>query len=187
MNLPDLKHELDDIVADEEKQRGFRINDDGAASWAMRKLAEINDQLLSNEQIHKQETERLNLWLTEVNKPLESKTLFFKSILEDYARRERNEKDRKTISLPHGKVSTRPASDKWETDTATLLAFLKTNELTDLIKVKEEPSMTAVKNAFTVTPDGQVLTAEGEIVPGVKIIQTDISVSINTSTKEEAE
>ena len=183
ISLPDLPHELDNVLETEERREAFRVNDDSSASWAMRKLAEINAQLDANNAMHEREIERLHQWLEQVNTPLNRDALYFRSLLEDYARRERMEKDRKTINLPHGKVSTRPATDKWEVDTEHLLAFLNQNDLKDLIKVKEEPSLTAMKQYLTVTDDLKVLTPNGEVVPHIRIQRGDISVSVNPTNQ----
>ena len=183
MTIPELKHELDDVLTDDEKRERFRIEDDGSATWAMRKLAEIVTTQKETEFLLKSEQERLNHWFESVMKPLRDKATFFESILGDYAVRERFANDRKTITLPHGKISTRPASDKWDIDNDTLMAFLKSSDYKELIKVKEELSLSALKSAFSVTKDGIVVTPEGELVQGITIRPTDISVSINPTTE----
>ena len=183
INPPELKHELDDVLNDEEKRERFRIEDDGSATWAMRKLAEIATVQKETEFLLKSEQERLKHWFETVMKPLRDKATFFESILGDYAVRERFAKDRKTITLPHGKISTRPAIAKWDIDNDTLMAFLKSSDYKELIKVKEEISLSALTRAFSVTADGKVLTPEGELVQGITIRPSDISVSINPTTE----
>lgn len=178
---PEIEHELDSL--NDEEREAFRIHDDSSASWAMRRLAELQAKVDSNGALHEQEIERLHRWLEEVNAPLNRSISYFRSLLEDYGRRERIENNRKTIVLPHGKVATRPATDKWEFDSENLLTFLKENNLLDLIRTKQEPSLSAMKEHLTVTSDMTVLTPDGEIVPHIRIQRTDFTVSVNP-TKE---
>lgn len=184
-DLPDLEHELDPILEDEQQREAFRITDDSGATWAMRRLAQLERQAETYNQIHEREIERIEQWLSQVKAPLERNASYFRSLLADYARRERLENNRKTITLPHGKVATRPATDKWEIDAEQLLAFLKDSELTDLIKVKEEPSLSALKQYLTVTDDLKVLTPAGEIVPHIRIQRGDLSVSVSVNPTSE--
>ena len=176
MNIPEIKHPLDDIT-EEAKQR-FRVEDDGAAAWAMRKLRTIRSKQAENAQLYADELARLNLWLDEVNKPLDNDANYFESLLNDYAIRCRDNSDdgRKSLNLPTGKVTTRLGGPRWEVDSEPFLAWAKTNQ-PDLIRIKEEPNIQALKE-FTVKDD-VAITSDGEVIPGVRISYPEVSVTIS--------
>lgn len=175
---PELPHELDAIVDDEQKREHFRIEDDATATWAMRKLATIRSKQKENGDIAQTECERILEWAESVNKPLDTNASFFENLLMDYGRRQRVEADRKTISLPHGKIATRAGTDKWHVTAELLLPWLREN-FPELIKVKEEPSLSALKEAFAErVNDGRIVTEEGEVLPGVTVENINMTVSV---------
>jgi phage host-nuclease inhibitor protein Gam len=173
--------ELDELLSAPEQRDHFRIEDDSAASWAMRKLATIRTKQKENIAIADAEIERLTEWVESVNHPLERDASYFENLLADYGRRQRIESDRKSVVLPYGEIKTRAGSAKWHINAEIIMAWLKENGFTNLIKVKEEPSLTALKETF-LTNDGRVLTPEGEVVPGVTVENVDMTISINPST-----
>lgn len=176
MSITELPDERDAILETEERER-FRINDDSAAIWAMRKLAEVQKAKAENEKLATAEKHRIDYWLEEVQRPLERNAVYFANLLTDYAIRQREESDRKSIVLPHGKISTRNGADKWVTDNDTVLEWLRANNKTDLIRTKEEPALAALKAEFVV--DGEkVITRDGEVVPGIVVHGSNITVSI---------
>jgi phage host-nuclease inhibitor protein Gam len=99
--------------------------------------------------------------------------------LTDYARRERATSGRKTIDLPHGKIKSRAAQPKYLfTDPAAFIAWAKETGHPDLVRVKEEPDLTAVKAVLQVPQmdEGResaaafiVDPASGEVAPGVEV------------------
>jgi hypothetical protein len=176
---PEIPHELDAVLEDENKRVAFRIEDDSMATWAMRKLAAIRAKQKETEDIAEVEIQRVRDWVETVNRPLETNASFFEAILKDYGLRQRHEADRKSINLPHGKVATRAGSDKWNINGEILLPWLRDN-FPELIKVKEEPSLSALKDAFAErVKDGRVITDEGEVLPGVTVDNVAFTVSVS--------
>ena len=85
----------------------FRINDDAAAEWAMRKLRTLKTTMAEKRQFAKDRKEAIDRWLTVITNPLESSIAFFEKLLEDYARRVREaDPKRKSVVLPSGSVGT---------------------------------------------------------------------------------
>lgn len=182
--FPEVAHPLDDL-RDEARER-FTIQDDSAASWAMRKLRAIRSKQAENKQMAVDEHARIDLWLDEVNDPLDRDAKYFEAILTDYAIRVRENPDdgRKSISLPTGKVATRQGSPKYTVDAEMFLPWARENA-PHLIRVKEEPSLSAIKeyvvaadDAPVATSDGVAITSDGEIVPGVHVSSSDVAVTV---------
>jgi hypothetical protein len=176
---PELPSELDAHIETDEQRERFKLDDDKMATWAMRKLATIRAKQRENINIADDEVQRVTEWVESVNKPLERDASFFENLLADYGRRQRVEHDRKSISLPHGEIKTRAGSDKWLINTALTLEWLRANGHSDLIKVKEEPSLTAMKEAF-ITDGERALTQDGEVVPGIAVQHSEFTVSVST-------
>lgn len=173
--------ELDAVVNDDELREQFRIYTDATATWAMKRLATIRAKQKENIAIADAEIQRITDWIESVNNPLEANALYFEGILADYGRRQRQEADRKSISLIHGKIATRAGNPKWHINAEMLMPWLRENA-PDLIKVKEEPSLSGLKEAFAEQVyDGRVVTVAGEPVPGVTVEQIDMTVSVTVN------
>lgn len=177
----DTPHELDAVVNDEEQRERFRIYTDATATWAMKRLAAIRAKQRENIAIADAEMQRITDWIDAVNNPLGADASYFESLLADYGRRQRQEEDRKSINLIHGKIATRAGNPKWHINAEMLMPWLRANA-PDLIKVKEEPSLTAIKETFAEQVyDGRVVTVAGEPVPGVTVEQIDMTVSVTVN------
>jgi phage host-nuclease inhibitor protein Gam len=92
----------------------WRIADDGAAEWAMRHVAEIDQELEELATRAKGWTERIQGWFDKAARRLKVRRAYFDGHLTDYARRERDRTDgkRKTIELPSGKVRSTSSKPK---------------------------------------------------------------------------
>lgn len=166
---------LDEI----ERPEHFQIDDDGAAAWAMRKLRRLRQQQASNVALAEEQIQKISDWLSKANRSSEDSMVYFENILSDYAIRQRLDHDRKTIDLPEGKISTRTGTKKFSVDPGAFLPWARENA-PDLIRVKEEPSMTEMKARLQIDDDGEVFEpTTGEFVPGVMAVETGISVSIS--------
>lgn len=184
MSLPlSLDDALDDFKT-EEVREAFVIDDDQKAAWAMRKLRSHRMKQKINEEIAAAEIARVNAWLESVNKTIENDAAYFLAHLSGYGHRVRLNPDdsRKSVVLPHGKISTRQSSRKWSVDADTFLDWARTNA-PELIRVKEEPALTKIKEAYAelVVQNASVLeviTKDGEIVPGLTIEEGSLSVSV---------
>jgi hypothetical protein len=185
MSLPlSLDDALDDFKT-EEVREAFVIDDDQKAAWAMRKLRSLRAKQKVNEEIAAEEIARVNAWLESVNKTIENDAEYFVAHLSGYGHRVRLNPDdsRKSVMLPHGKISTRQSSRKWSVDSDIFLAWARASA-PDLIRVKEEPALTKIKEAYAdlVVQNASVLeviTKDGEIVPGLTIEEGNLSISVD--------
>ncbi|QGJ88153.1 host nuclease inhibitor [Arthrobacter phage Edmundo] len=158
-----------DFDAQMEGEAEVTISGDPDAALAMRKLASLHKQKAANDSIAESEVNRVAAWLADVQRPIQNKIAFLEDKLAGFALHERTAHDRKTISLPHGKIATRPIQDEWTVeDRDAFIKWAKESGIADLVKVKEDPALTVIKNALQGNDDGTVITVEGEPVPGVK-------------------
>lgn len=174
-----IPHPLDEMLQVEETSAPFRVNDDGAAEWAITRLQEIRAEQREKERFAQNEQDRIAAWLAEELKPLEGKAAYFVNLLEDYARRQREDNDRKTVSLPHGKVSTRFTQPKFNINDDLFLPWAALNA-PHLIRVKQEPSVTAMREHLLIDGNKVVEPQTGQIVEGVVATAPELSITIKT-------
>ena len=181
MNEPTLEEHLADNVDDTPEH--YEILDDGAAAWAMRKLQRLRRQQATNAAIAAAEIEKIEAWLSDVNRSLDMNATYFEAILGHYALRCRQNPDdgRKSISLPAGKIATRIPSAHWHIDPAEFVPWAEAHR-PDLLRVKVDPSLSEIKRALAAVvdaPTSDVVDPDsGEIVPGVRISSGDISATV---------
>jgi hypothetical protein len=100
------------VAREDERSDRWRIENDGAAEWALRKYAAADDEIaqakLRAEVWHRQ----IEDWLAErIARPAATRA-FFAELLGDYALRVREETGRATLTLPSGAVPTRDEKPK---------------------------------------------------------------------------
>lgn len=177
----DALDEVDEQYKSEHER--FTINDDSAAAWAMRRLRALRQRQATNTGLAEAETSRIAAWLESVNRPLDDRARYFEDILTDYAQRCRAVEDRKTISLPAGKITTRLGSPKWNVDPETFVPWAL-EHAPDLVRVTTAPALAVIKDTLgeSVKQHGKPVTDDGEVVPGVDV-DTDVPVSVTIAVE----
>lgn len=165
-------------TSETEVKENWKITSDSEATWAMRKLSVVMNQINTNESIAKKEKERIDAWLEESNKSLNTKGQFFIDHLTAYAHEQREKFDRKTISTPYGKVTSRQLKEKFEIDKEKFIAWSLDNfDNSYLLRIKHEPDMEMIKKDLKV--EGNVaVTSDGEVVPGVIVKPSEVSYKV---------
>ena len=156
----------------------FKIEDDGGAEWALRRLAKLEERARGVKLLAEEEREKLKMWEESELHRLESDGEHLRDLLREYHTRLLLEDDRRrTVRLPHGTMAIRKLPDKWEIDPDAFLIWAKANAPA-LVKVVELPKLAEAKQALKPLSDlsaqvpGSVTAAvseDGEIVPGVVI------------------
>ena len=162
-----------------EDQESFRIQDDQQAAWAMRKRAHYRSKMAENSDIAELEINRITEWLNRVNESIDKNAQYFEALLIDYARRQRQTEDRKTIDTPYGRVRSRALQVKYQVTDAEGFVTWAQQHRPELLSVKISPDMKALKDAVTPedTPTmGRVAVTEGgEVIPGVTFEPGNVS------------
>jgi phage host-nuclease inhibitor protein Gam len=172
--MSDIQPVDDFEIIEEPTREAFVISDDSKADWAMRKLASLRRKQADNKAIFDKELQRVTEWLEKVNTDLERDAEWFESNLKPYALTERSN-GRKSLVLPHGTVKTTAGRPKIEIQNEVeFLAWAEKSE-PELIRVKKEIDK-KVLNAL-LTDSGDVISTQGEIVPSVRVIPAETSVS----------
>lgn len=174
-----IPHVLDDHLVTEEKQAAFRVTDDGAAAWAMERLAEIRAEARIKEALSREQMDRITMWLEGEIKPLTARAAYFESLLADYARKQREEKDRKTITLPHGKVATRFTQPKFNINDEIFVPWAA-EHAPHLLRTKVEPSVSAMREHLVIQGNALIDPNLGVRVEGAVATAPELSTTIKT-------
>lgn len=163
-----------EVENQESVQEAFVVDSDSKADWAMRKLRSIRKKQAENKAIFDAEIKRLAEWLDLVNTALERDALWFESNLTPYALLQRSE-GRKSIVLPHGTIKTTAGRAKIELENEDEFKAWAEKNLPEVLRHKIEIDKKEL-NAL-LTEDNQVISTQGEIIPLVKVVPAQTSVS----------
>ena len=145
----------------------FSVTDDESAEWCLKKIREAQTDVKKWEAHYAAQLEKVK---TEAEKEI----AYFSGLLEEYFDTvpHKATKTQQSYSLPGGKLVRKQQQPKFETDDEKLVPWLEENFMSQLVKVKKSADWAALKKVVSVTPDGEhVATDEGEIIPGVTVIQ----------------
>ncbi len=151
-----------------EEREGFKIENLEGATWAFRKLRAIENKEAEIKVIAEEEINRVNAWKEKELEQYAKDKEYFSYLLEEFYRAEKAKDKKFKLSTPYGKVTARKSSKWFYDDEKGLLDYLKENG-SCCIRVKEEVDKTELKKTFK---DG-VNTETGEIIPGVRIEETE--------------
>ena len=160
----------------QEKER-FEVTDLASAEWCMEKLAEkAAERQQVEEQYHKMIDRYNKWWQTNIDK-LDSDEAYFRKLLRSWVADQLAGSKKKSISLPSGRVGFRAGSkefmlngDRVTSTNPSLLEFVKGAD-SSFIETKESVKWGEYKKTLKVADDGQVVTADGEIVPDMVVEQ----------------
>jgi len=159
----------------EEEKAYFKIENLESASWAFKKLQELNKQFDTNNIFANKELNKILEWQKKENETIESSKLYFEGLLQEYYRGLKADNPKAKISTPWGRVSSRKQPDKWTYNELDTIAWLKANQRNSLIRIKEELDKTEFKKLYSKGVDLET----GEQIPGIKIEQQEEKIVIS--------
>ena len=166
---------VDDFeIIEEPAREPFIVDDDSKADWAMRKLASIRRKQADNKAIFDKEIQRVTEWLEKVNTALERDAEWFEANLKPYALLQRSE-GRKSVVLPHGTIKTTAGRVKFDIENEEQFIAWAETSAPELVRIKKEIDKKAL-GALNQSED-KVISTQGEIVPSVKVVPAEVSVS----------
>lgn len=169
-------HEFE--IGEEPQKESFRILDDAGATWAMRKLYALQQQIEENQSIADAETMRITEWLQSVNQKIASDAEYFIKILEDYHHRQRESEGRKTIKLPHGTLNSRASTAKVKVVDPELFVKWAKDVDENLIRIKKEPNQAEINKLLTIDGDKVISQSTGELAEGVIVTPESVKYSV---------
>lgn len=169
---------MSEILKEEKPVREpFVVDNDMKAEWCLNKIRHIRadqkkekDELARQMQFYKDQMDM-------IDKEADEDAAFFEGILHSYFASRvddgfaKSTKTQTAYKLPSGKLILKKQSPEFVRKDDELLAWLKKNS-PEFVKVEESPNWGDLKKTVTVVGDG-IATADGEVIPGVKVIPKD--------------
>lgn len=149
---------------------GFKVDNEKKASWALRKINQLQKEIEANNEMADEEIHKVEQWRTKQNKQAIDSIEHLTSLLNGYAITQKEQDPKFTSSsTPNGRYGFRKQQPEWIYDEETLLEHLDKEGKKELIRVKREVNKSEVKKKYEVTGENVVDPSTGEIVKGIKI------------------
>ena len=155
----------------------FTVDNDMKAEWVLAKIRGIRaeqkkekDELTRQMQFYKDQMDM-------VDKQADADVAWFESMLAPYfADRMENgftksSKTQISYKLPSGKIVLKHQEPKFDRQDDELVKWLKANR-PEMVKVEESPKWSELKKTVKIVGD-TITTADGEIIPGVKVTERE--------------
>ena len=146
---------------------GFVIDTDAKAQWAVDKIREARADRDTWVKWYKDQIEKIEAQ-TDFN------TMNLERMLAEYFATVPHKKTKAQESYPlkGGKLILKTQNPEYKRDDKTVIDWLKQNNMTNFVKVKEELDWAGLKGSTAVL-DGNLVTEDGEIVPGVEVVERE--------------
>jgi len=170
--MNELQSSLNQYLEEQEQteRETFVVDTDEKANWALRKIKQAQQKQIEANALATEEQDKIEAWYQSEREKAQRDIDYFQGLLAYYAL-EKREKDPKFKSqkLPNGRIKFVKKQPKYNYDDKAVVEFLKNNNRTDLIRVKEEPSKSDIKKAFVVNEDNLIDPDTGEVVDGITV------------------
>ena len=155
----------------------FNVDNDMKAEWCLNKIRTVRaEQQRETDELARQ----MKFYMDQmeiINKRADEEVAFFESMLQPYFSSRIDEgfakstKTQVTYKLPTGKLILKKQAPDFQRNNADLLSWLKKNR-PEFVKVEESPNWADLKKTVKIVGES-VSTADGEIIPGVKVIERE--------------
>lgn len=156
---------------EEAEHKGFSINDDVTADWALQKIKEERDECERLSVIACEQIAEINLKMKHLEETAERKTAFLKGCLAEYFKTvpHKATKTQENYKLLNGSLVMKLGSQKMVKDDAELIEYFHQNNMSEYIKTEEKPIWAEFKKNLSIV-DGKVVdTTTGEVVDVVRV------------------
>ena len=146
---------------------GFVIDTDAKAEWALQKIREA-----------RADRDRWVDWykakIEEIKEQTDFDTMNLERMLADYFATvpHKKTKTQESYKLPGGKLVLKTQNPEFVKDESAVIAWAKENKLPQYVKVEEKLAWQELKDATAIF-EGHIVTEDGEIVPGVEVIDRE--------------
>lgn len=170
--MNNLQSSLNQYLEEQEQteRETFVVDTDEKANWALRKIKQAQQKQEEINALAVAEIDKIESWNKSEKEKVQRDIDYFQGLLAYYAVKKREEDPKfKSQKLPNGRIKFVKKQPKLNYDNQAVIEYLKNNERTDLIRVKEEPSKSDIKKAFVINEDKLIDPDTGEVVEGVTV------------------
>ena len=141
----------------------FVIDSDAKALWALKKIKEAREDR--------------DFWLSwykqkekEITEQTDFDTMNLERMLADYFATvpHKSTKTQESYTLPGGKLILKKQNPEYTRDDSTVIEWLKANKMPQFVKIEEKLDWAGLKAATGVF-EGNIVTEDGEIIPGITV------------------
>lgn len=155
IDMQELQDEyLSHIESHLQQSGGFEINDDAAADWAIRKIAQAQQRIEARKRFVEAELQRLADWKQAMDAKDQQTIDYMTGLLHRYFERLRESGvlgKSKTYVLPHGRLQARSVGPKWRKVDEQALA--RWAEQRGLVRTKIEPAWADIAKSLRPAAD----------------------------------
>ena len=171
--LEALNMEAFSYLEEPEESHEWRITDDSAAEWAMKKIGAERAELARLKKLAETQIARIEEKLTAAERRCENGTRFLEGKLAEYFGTvpHKTTKTQESYRLLSGTLKLKKGSVTMKQDDAKLLEFLKASGHVDMIQTVEKPRWGEYKKRLEIVGGSVVDKESGEIIEGVELIQ----------------
>lgn len=164
-----------------EGPREWRIADDGAADWAVRKIAEERAELARIRELADEQIARIEEKLAAAERRCENGTRFLTAKLAEYFETvpHKTTKTKHSYRLLSGTLTKKLGGTTMKQNDEKLLEFLKASGNDDMIQTTEKPKWGEFKKRLEIMGGQIVDTLTGELVEGVELIEKPDTFSVD--------
>lgn len=157
---------------EEAKEEGFYIKNTMEADWAFKKIRAKKEEFEEKKNYILSCMARYEEYLKEITESYERSTEHLEFLLTDYAKREMAQNPKFKLKTAEGSVVCRH-NKKWNYDDEKVLAYLKNNDLSEFVRIKEEVNKSELKKAMEVTDGFVSVPLTGEIIDGITVTEEE--------------
>lgn len=166
----------------------WEITNDEEATWAMRKIAGARQALDRVNRVAEAEIAHVNKWAARESEGHESTIAFFEARLFAYASEQRELFARKSVSTPWGTLRSRARSGRPVVTDREVFTEWAREKYPEAVQVKYTADLRALEG-LSIAEDmdsGVMVTADGEVVPGVQYHEGGIMYRVDVGEVGEA-
>lgn len=146
---------------------GFVIDTDAKAEWALQKIREARAD-------RDKWVEWYKAKIAEITEQTDFDTMNLERMLADYFATvpHKKTKTQESYKLPGGKLVMKTQNPEFKRDDNAVIEWAKATGATQYVKVAETLDWAALKDSTAVF-EGHIVTEDGEIVPGIEVVDRD--------------
>lgn len=172
----ELKEFTEGLIPADAGDEGWKIVNDSAADWAVRKIKEEQDEYARLNALAHDQISEINMNVEAAEKRMENRTGYLKSKLAEYFMTvpHRETKTQAKYRLLSGElVYTKPKYKIEKSDEAALVQWLKETGNTEFVKTVETPAWGEFKKRCAIAGAAVVDTDTGEVVEGMRVVPVE--------------
>ena len=166
-----INEEMDGMEFEQGGNEGFRVTDDRAAEWSLKKIKAEKAECDRYVKICQDGIQTYQEKIKEAQGRLDSGTGYLKGLLLEYFQTvpHKSTKTQETYALPSGKLKLKTPAPEFVRDDAKLMEWLKGRGMNDYVKVVETPQWGEFKKIINQQKD--CVCFEGEVVDGITLVE----------------